>query len=130
MASVGKLPGNLMKVYNYLYENQEDGKWSGFGADISEATGIFIKHVYRNITTLEALGCVKRARHGSANSPSIYLILKEPNAEEYDLLKSRGLTTARKGVPTQWQRVQDSINRLNNRITDLELRLARLERDT
>lgn len=115
-------------MYNYLYQQQKDGKWTGFGVDIAAQTKINVNHVYRYMTTLESLGCIRRIRHGAASTPSIYQLLKEPDADEYDLMRERGLTTGRIQVPTQWQRVQDSINRLNNRITDLELRLARVER--
>lgn len=128
MESAKKLPRNVLIVYNYLYDHQNNGRWRGYGADIAEGTGLHVNMVYRCIGKLEGIGSIRKLRHGGLNSPSVYQIIKEPDGNEYELMKERSIMTGRFEMPTQWSRVQDSLNRVNNRLNEIELRLERLER--
>lgn len=118
----------MLIVYNYLYDHQNNGRWRGYGADIAEGTKLHVNMVYRCIGKLEGIGSIRKLRHGGLNSPSVYQIIKEPDGNEYELMKERSIMTGRFEMPTQWSRVQDSLNRVNNRLNEIELRLERLER--
>lgn len=133
MENDNKLPRNVFLVYQYMYNNRimEDSSivFRGYGADIASGTNIKTYLIYRYISMLEILGSIKKLRHGAANSPSVYLLIKEPDGHEYDLMKDRSIMTGRDEMPSKSTRLQDSLNRLVNRLNDVERRLERLEND-
>lgn len=131
MENDNRLPESVILVYGYMYNNRtDDGRktfWRGYGKEIAEAEKLQLSLVYQAIGKLVTLGSIKKLRHGAKDSPSIYQILKAPDGKQYEDLKDRSLMTGRLEMPSQWSRVQDSINRLNRRMNDFERRLERLE---
>lgn len=137
------LPKRLARIYLFLAENSEIVPWSavfekhdevriwkGFGQSVADELDFNINAVYRYFHMLEVMGCIKKIRHGAATSPGIFQLLKEPKTSSYYDLKDRSLTTGLTSyTPTQSTRLQDSVNRLYNRVTELEKRMERIEND-
>lgn len=130
------MPRSVLAVYKHMDRTSKDGEWQGFGKEIADEISIKLNVVYRSIGMLENLGCIKRMRHGANKAPSIYRLIKEPDGAEYQQLKAQSIMTGRLEMPSQAQRVQDSITRLRSEVNSLtyevgqlRVRLERLEHD-
>jgi len=136
-------PERILQVYEYLKTNSQNTPWSaifgsdsgvpviiwrGYGREVSEATQTSVNTVYKCLSTLEILGCIKKIKHGAYQSPGIYQLIKEPDTEEYQNLKDRSVLTDKLEFPSKTTRLQDSLNRLSTRVSELEFRLERIER--
>jgi hypothetical protein len=76
---------------------------------------------------LAVLGCVKRAAHGGRSAPSVWLLIKAPDRAEYESLLERSLDSGRFTIPTRTQKIQDAINNLMSRLSELEQEIERLK---
>lgn len=127
-----RLPNNMCLVYEYMDKHKsriitiDQFIWRGFGKDIAEALDMQVGSVYNLIAKLVELGCISRIRHGGTNTPSLYKLIKEPDGFEYTLLKEQAVGSRAKS-PTKNERIQDSLNRLSNRVTELERQFKELE---
>ena len=120
----------IVQVYKYLDKHKDkDNRWTGFIATIAQniSTPISSASVSRVIMQLQVMKCIKRIKHGAYGHPGIYEIVKPFDESEYKDFKINSLISDRLEVPTYTARMQDSLNRLNNRLSEVELRLRRLE---
>lgn len=137
-----KLPKAVVDVWQYMMDHHDTALpetifnnknpehlivWRGFGYEIAKAVHYNKNVVYRSISILETLGSIRRIKHGAGPAPSVYQLLKEPEGKEYLAMKERSLISDRLQVPTQAQRIQDTLTRFTNRLNDIERRLRDLE---
>lgn len=130
-----RLPNGICAVYEHMDKNKillkdtEQLIWRGFGLDIAKALNLRVGSIYNIIGQLVDLGCITRLRHGGINTPSVYAIIKEPDGYQYTLQKEQAVMFDRVRMPTQYERTQDAITRLTNRVTELERRLGAITED-
>lgn len=129
MDEVNELPDNVEKIWNYLVDNSREGSWSGFGTATAKVLRMNQGYFYRCMTLLEHIGSIEKIKHGSNGSPSLYKLIKPPEGVEYQAYKTRSLTIDRARAPSKYDKLQDSITRLTNRVNDLEQLVERLISD-
>jgi len=101
--------------------------WRGHTADIATKLNEKRHVIDRAITSLTILESIRKVARGSHSTPSVYLIGTRPSQLAFEALKERSLLTGRVEIRTQGQQAQDAVNRLNNRVRELEQRVERLE---
>ena len=139
------LPPSIVDVFEFLnsrkeevhksiilglrYANETDNIWiwRGFGRDIAKHVHYNINVIYRTLSLLDTLGSIKLLKHGAGPAPSVYQIIREPQGKEYIEMKERSLISDRLQVPTQAAKIQDTLNRINNRLNQLEARMKIME---
>jgi hypothetical protein len=101
--------------------------WRGRSIDLQNEFQHNRKIVDQTITALMNTEAIQRISRGSSVTQSIYLLGNRPEVLTYESLKERSLVTGRAEIRTPTQRAEDAVNRLNQRITELEQRVERLE---
>lgn len=125
----------VSRTYVYMMEHssmlisgtEEITVWEGTASEIAKHVNASQASVYRYVSVLTTMQCVKQLRHGSGNSPGIYQLLREPETNEYHEMQNRSLMTGRSEVMTKSVRLLDTVNRLASRVDSLEKRVKELE---
>lgn len=102
--------------------------WRGFLKDLVEPLGIK-KHLIDQAVVKLAYGeSIRRVYKGSHGHPSIYQLIEAPEQNKFMQMQERNHLTGRMQMLTPEQRLQDSINKLYNRVIALEEEVERLKR--
>lgn len=101
--------------------------WRGFVKDIAEALEIAKHLVDSAVTNLIYVESVRRIYRGSHGHPSIFYLIESPDNNKFMQLQELSHRTGRYHTLTTEQRLQDTINRLANRVSALEAKVERLE---
>jgi len=140
--SSNKLPDGLALVFDYMVQHKSllsDANlifpvlpddtivWRGFAREIAEHLSLHINSVYRLLAHLQILGSINRLKHGSNSTPSTYHLIKPPDDYEYLLMRERSVFDGKITLPSQKDRLWDSLNRMASRLDALEEKVARLE---
>lgn len=121
------LPRNIRTVFSEIKRGAENDFWEGKAADIAQNTGLTLRTVYNSIDTLKSLDCLILIRHGNGRISNRYRLLKDPTDEMYDAIRDRSLTNGLERTVSRYDRLQDSITKLSNRLAVLTNKVAVLE---
>lgn len=102
--------------------------WRGFTKEIAEALSIKKHLVDQSMANLTYVESIRRVYKGSHGHPSIYHLIESPEQNKFMQMQERNHRTGRYKTLTKEERMQDTINRLNNRVITLEEKVERLER--
>ncbi len=127
---MSRLPKGLHSTFSAMSENRTHVNgmmvWRGHVQDLCEPTGMARNSVYRALSKLQVMDCIKLIKHGSWNAPGIYQLLKEPDDHDYYLLLERSMAFDEIRLPSKSDRTQDSLNRLALRVDELERQVKEL----
>lgn len=101
--------------------------WRGFVKDIAAALELGKHLVDQAIVNLIYVESVRRIYKGSHGHPSIFLLIEPPELNKFMQLQELSHRTGRYQTITPEQRLQESINKLVNRVIALEEELERLK---
>lgn len=103
--------------------------WRGFAKEIADDLGVPKHLVDQAITNLCYVESIRRIYKGSHGHPSIYFLIEPPELNKFMQLQELSHRTGRYHTLTPEQRMQDSVNRLTNRVIALEAIVERLDRE-
>lgn len=102
--------------------------WRGFIKDIAQELDIKKHLVDQAMTKLSYGESIRRVYKGSHGHPSIYQLIEAPEQNKFMQMQERNHLSGRMRTLTPEQRLQDSINKLVNRVIALEAEVERLQR--
>lgn len=102
--------------------------WRGFVKDIADSLNIKKHLVDQAMMNLNYGESIRRVYKGSHGHPSIYQLVEPPEQNKFMQMQERNHLTGRFKTLTPEQRLQESINKLVNRVVVLEEKIERLER--
>jgi hypothetical protein len=139
--AVPKLPSNTLRVYEYMIDNslfmdntlfyftEDTAKikvWVGYGKTIATHIERSIDTVYQAFGLLQVRGFLKKLRHGGSSHPSAFQILPLPDDYAVDLQLVRQSVILGAQSSSKYDKIQDSITRLTNRVSELEAQVEEL----
>lgn len=102
--------------------------WRGFLKDLAVELDIKKHLVDQAVMKLIYTESIRRVYKGSHGHPSIYQLVEAPEQNKFMQMQERNHLTGRFHTLTPEQRLQDSINKLVNRVIALEEEVERLKR--
>lgn len=120
---------NTEKSLEYLrFDGEDQALWRGPAQEIADALGeANLQNVYNALKILDDLNCIHRITRGTAFTPSVYALLREPTEEDYKVYRERSIVLGRGRIPNAASRNRASIISLYRENTELTERVSVLE---